>query len=287
MFARQRQHIFGVDVTGNNQNGVVRGIVAFVKGHQLRHVELRNLVLPADDRHAIAVVLVLRGHQLFTCQRTGAAVGDLRAFFQHDTAFGADILGGQRQIGHPVRFHLHHQVQTVGGNTLEIGGIIETGKGVVAAAIGRDHLRKFAGGQHVGAFEHQVFQKMRDARLPFGFIRGPDLVPDHVDDNRGAAILDHDDIHAVIERVGRHLFCGGGQRQKGQDECGEKACHGPPADLIGLPSSYAAQRDVQAAIRRCEGRFSVCWPDAGSRGWSVRASVAADRESAESAAGPR
>ena len=140
MFARQRQHVLRVNIAGHDQHRVVGRIMAFVKGGQFGHVKLRNLVLPADNRHAVAVVLVLCRHQLFARQRTGVAICHLRAFFQHDAAFGADILGGQRQIGHPVCFHLHHQVQTVGGDALEIAGVIETGKGVVAAAIGRDHL---------------------------------------------------------------------------------------------------------------------------------------------------
>ena len=47
----------------------------------------------------------------------------------------------------------------------------------------------------------------RDARL---FVGGPGAVPDHLDDDRRAVILDHDDLKPVIEVEGRNLARRGG-----------------------------------------------------------------------------
>ena len=92
-------------------------------------------MLPADDRHAVAVVLILRCIELFAGQCAGIVFGPLVAFFQHDIAFSRDVVCSDGQIGHPVAFHLHHQIKPISSDALEICSVIVAGKGVVAAAV--------------------------------------------------------------------------------------------------------------------------------------------------------
>jgi hypothetical protein len=52
-------------------------------------------------------------------------------------------------------------------------------------------------------------------------------VPDHVDDDRRPVILEHDDLHPVVEREARDLGRREGQgRDDGQGDGREKALHG-------------------------------------------------------------
>ena len=141
----------------------------------------------------------MRGHELFARQSAGVIVGALGALFNYDVALCLDIAFGQAQILHSVTFHFHHQRQAICRNSLEIGGVIVAGKGVVGPTIRRDGRRELAGGQFVRAFEQKVFQKMCNARLTNLFIRRSGSIPDHLHHNGGTVIFDHDYLHPVIK----------------------------------------------------------------------------------------
>jgi hypothetical protein len=54
--------------------------------------------------------------------------------------------------------------------------------------------------------EHQVFEEMGDTRLARRFIGGAGAVPDHVNDGGAAVVLDHDHLHAVVEKEFRDVL---------------------------------------------------------------------------------
>ncbi len=190
---------------------------------------------PADDRHAIAVIQVLRRHALFPEQGLRRIFGALIAFLDDDFAFGQNVGFGQADVAHPVGLHRHHQAQTIGGNPLEISGVIMAGKGVVGAAVFRHGFGQFTAGQCVGGLEQQVFQKMGHTGCAGRFIRGPGPIPDHVHHDGGAVVFDHHDLHSVVQReigdrIGVGLCAAGhGQRQ------GSDPCHHPRQARQGAP----------------------------------------------------
>jgi hypothetical protein len=102
-------------------------------------------------------------------------------------------------VAHPVGFHLHHQPETVGGDALEIGGVVLGGEGVVGAAVFLNHAGKLARFHIVGGLEHQVLEEMGDAGAARLLVGGAGAVPDHVHHHRGAVILDHHHLHAVFQ----------------------------------------------------------------------------------------
>jgi len=53
------------------------------------------------------------------------------------------------------------------------------------------------------ALEHQVLEKMRDARLAERIVCRTVAIPDHVGDDGNAAIGDDDDVKTVVEGEGR------------------------------------------------------------------------------------
>ena len=163
---------------------------------------------PADDRAAVGVVQELRRRHLFAQERAGIAVGALAAFFDDDLAFGGHILFGEDQIAHALCLHLHHQAQTVGGNPLEIGGVIPAGKGVVIAALRFDRVGKLTRGQIVGALEHQVFEEVCNAGMAGRLVCGAGAIPDHMGDDGGAVIFDHHEFQPVFKgKAGDVIGC--------------------------------------------------------------------------------
>jgi hypothetical protein len=127
-------------VARDHQHCVVRRVVAVVVVERIGEREGFHLVLPADHRHAVAVVEVLRRAGLFVVERAGVVLGPLVAFLDDDVALGQDVLLVEAEVDHPVAFHLHHQLQPVGGDALEVAGVVVGGEGVVVAPVLGHHL---------------------------------------------------------------------------------------------------------------------------------------------------
>ena len=99
---------------------------------------------PTDDRLPVAVVQILHRPQLLPEQGHRVIVGALAALLQDHLALSGNILLAEAEIGHPVAFHLHHQLQPVGCDALEIGRVVVAGEGVVLAAIGAHSCRQLS-----------------------------------------------------------------------------------------------------------------------------------------------
>ena len=61
-------------------------------------------------------------------------------------------------------------------NSLEIGRVIISGESILLSTQLGDEIGESALGIFLGALEHQVFEKMRNARLADGIVRGPIFV---------------------------------------------------------------------------------------------------------------
>ncbi len=85
-------------------------------------------------------------------------------------------------------------------DALEIAGVVVRRERVLLAADGGKLLREAAGRIFRRALEHQVFEEMRDAGLAGRLVGSADPVPQHVGDDRRAAIRDHHHGQAVGER---------------------------------------------------------------------------------------
>ena len=146
------------------------------------------------------MVQILGGHQLLAQQGRGLVVDARATLLQDHVALRIDVLVGQVEIDHPVRFHRHHQLQPVLGDHLEVGGQIVAGHGVVVAALASHDLGELAGRDLARALEHQMLEKVRQAGLARRAVGGADLVPDPMRHHRRAVVLDHHHLQAVVER---------------------------------------------------------------------------------------
>ena len=152
--------------------------------------------------------------------------------FQHHGAFGLDLFLAEDEAGHPLGLVPHHHLQPIGGDDLEVSGVILASKSILATAIAGDQLGKRPRLHLLRPLEHQMFEVVGNAGLAGRLIGGTDLVPDHVGDHGGARIADHDHLHAVLKRerlrvedFGGGVYRGGWSEQRATDErckeCGE------------------------------------------------------------------
>jgi hypothetical protein len=104
-------------------------------------------------------------------------------------------------------------------------------------------MRKTRRFRVIRALEHQVFEEMGDAGLAGRFIGGAGAVPDHVHDGGAAVVLDHDDLHAVVEKEFRDVLRrlngrGEGKRERRDKRRGDGAtggaAFGPSGENTGL-----------------------------------------------------
>lgn len=117
-------------------------------------------MLPADDRYTVAVIEILRRPLLLAEKGRRVVLDALVALFDDHVALGQDVFLVQLEVDHAITLHLHHQLKTIGGDTLKIGCVIVTGKCIVGAAIARDGGRKLARRHIFSAFEEKVLKEM-------------------------------------------------------------------------------------------------------------------------------
>ena len=124
VFLGQRLHLIRRHVARDDQHGVIGRVIGLVPVQRVLPGQLLHLLPPADDRRAIGVVEVLRRLLLFAEDGARIAVGALVAFLDDDLALCLPVVFRQLEMAHPVRLHLHHQLQPVRGDALKIGGEI-------------------------------------------------------------------------------------------------------------------------------------------------------------------
>ena len=124
VFLGQRPDLIRRHVARDDQHRVIGGVIGLVPVQRILPGQLLHLRPPADDRRAIGMVQELRRLFLFAEDGAGVAVGALVAFLDDDLTLGLPVVLGQVEVAHPVRLHLHHQLQPVHGDALVIGGEI-------------------------------------------------------------------------------------------------------------------------------------------------------------------
>ena len=187
-------------------------------------------MFPADDRHAVGMVLVQRGEHLLAQPGRRRIVDPLAPLLQDHIALHQRALGKDRQVGHAVGFKRQHQRQAVDRNVLEIGREVPAGERILLTAVAGDQIVELALRHGLGAEEHQMFQKVGDARHPRRLVGRPDPIPQHVADHGRAAIGHHHDFEAVVEDEGLGIEDARVRRRwhrRGRQE--HRRRNGPPA----------------------------------------------------------
>ena len=186
------------------------------------------------------MVEIERGRRHFGQLRPGIAVDTLAPLLEDDVALGQHHLVAQHEVRHAVRLDLHHQVQPIDRERLEVGGVIDTGEGVLRAAVARDDAREFARRQNLGALEHQMLEEMSDAGNADRLVGGADFVPDHLGGDRCDMVLHHHHLEAIGQREHRRIE-NPGLTPAGGRKGDEKDCQqgGAERHRSGSPGMYA------------------------------------------------
>ena len=199
MLVGKFQRLIRLDVAGDDEDRVLRRVKAPVIGERVLAAETLDFVAPADNRRPIGVVgEQSRLHRLVEL-RIGIRVAVHAALFEHHVALGRHDFVGENEAGHAVSLERHHLRQMLFGDALKVGGKIVAGKRILLAADRGDRFREFAFRMRQGAFEHQMFKKVRYARFAGGIVGRAVAIPDHVGDDGRPAIGDDDDLKAVVE----------------------------------------------------------------------------------------
>ena len=209
----QKTHLFRIDIAGNDEDRVVRRVPLAIERQRVLGAEPLDLGFPADRRDAVGVVQKQRRNQLFVQQRGGLVIDPHAPLFEHDIALRTHPRIVEDEAGHAVRFEPHQHFQPVAGDGLVIAGIVRRGECIVPPAGLRDKLRELARRDCFRPLEHQMFEKMGDARLSARIVGGADPIPDGLRHRRDPMVRQHDNLHAVGEgealdleflRRGRH-----------------------------------------------------------------------------------
>ena len=143
------------------------------------------------------------------------------------------------------------------GDLLIEGGVVMGGEGVVLAAILGDGLGKGVARHLLGAAEHHVLEEMRQARDARRIVHRAHLEPQHLGDDRGAVIGDHQHLHAVGQRELESVLPAGGLRRGWQ--LGRAACDARRQRRHTQQRSQSRKRRVLEPVKPAAARF-FRWP---------------------------
>ena len=205
------------DVARDDQGGIVGRVMMLVEILGRHLVDVAHFLGPAQHRAAIRMRQMQSGFHLLAQQRLRIVFHPHAALFQHHVALGGDVVVGQIQIGHAIGLQIHRQFQPVRRDLLIEGGIVMGGEGVILAAILGDGLGIEIARHLLGAAEHHVFEEMGNARDARRIVHRAHLEPQHLGDDRGAVIRDHQHLHAVGQRELKGLGRRGLRRRRRRD----------------------------------------------------------------------
>ena len=218
-------------------------------------------VVGRTDRHPVIGMVgrEQRRHDRRHRQPVGPVLVVLTPLVQHDAPLRLETLPGERrqQVRHPVRLHPQRQIHRVGGDHFPVVGPIGVGRAVQLAA-GRLQRREVPGVVVGRAFEHQVFEEVREAGAARLLVLRPDVVPEVHRHDRHVVVFVDDDVEPVVERALRVRQVDDGR--------------GLPAHRTGirgiLPRLASAARcadiDTCAAVRSATCRNARAAGEAGS-----------------------
>ncbi len=192
---------FEVNVSGQYQRRIGWAVVGFEPSVDV--FEARSLQVFHRANHGPGIGMP--GREAVPCEGlkhppVGLVFALSLFVLHHATLFVQLFLGhGAEQVAHAVRFHPKREVQTRGGDILEVVGAV-----VVGGAV---HVRRpdaLEGGKVLivvvfAAIEHQVFEQVGEAGFAWGLVFRAHVVPDVDRDDRRLAVLVHHHPQAVVE----------------------------------------------------------------------------------------
>ncbi len=209
----------GLEVPGDGEDGV---------GGRVVGVEERLGVLDGGGfevaEGAVAVVGVGEGveHDRRELEPGEPAVGPVEDvdpdLLFDDADLVLEVLGGDGRAPHPVGFEEQGQFQAVGGQEVEVVGVVDVGRAVEGAAGGLDVPHVLGLADVVRALEHHVLEEVREPGSALGLGAHADVVHHCHADHRRSGVGGQDHPQSVVEpeRLDRERRCGNRRNSHGQ-----------------------------------------------------------------------
>ena len=240
-----------IEIARDDEDRIVGPVISGVEGAHI--VDRRGIEVgdAADHPAGIRVMLIGERRQI---ERIELAIGPgehrLAEFLLHHVAFGGEAGRIDDQRGHAVGLGEQQPLQVVGGDDLEIIGVIVAGRGVVIAADILGQPVELLGVEVARRLEHQMLEQMRKARTPARIVAPADIVPHLHRDIGGRGVADRIDAQAIGERAfgegdrldrrqRRRRFGQRGRGDRGKQQR-QEAAHGV---LSGVADPGAGQRN--------------------------------------------
>jgi hypothetical protein len=218
VFLEERQRRRGIEVSGEDEDGVVRRVIGPVIGHDLVAAPAQDVAHPADHVPVIGMGHDGRGPDVFVEDGVVVVLDSHPALRGDDAALGLEDLRRERQSLYAVGFHGDHVLQGGGREPVRVGRQIVRRVGVVRAAAELHGPVELAGTELGRAVEHHVFNKVGDAGEARPFVPRADPEERVQRDVGDVVILDEEDLQAVVELVDLDVGLGEGGAEDGRRE---------------------------------------------------------------------
>ena len=170
------QGLLHLHVPHHHERGVVRHVPPAVEPVQVFARHRLQVARPAERRVTIAVGLEGGAGHLGVEQLLGVVVPAVE-LGQDDGALGLAVVGVVEPIGHPLGLDEEHPVERLARGGLEIGGLVDPGVAVPAAAELLDDALDLVARDVGGPLEVHVLHPVGDAGQAPGFVLRANLVP--------------------------------------------------------------------------------------------------------------
>lgn len=114
---------------------------------------------------------------------------------------GFDADGIDLGVEHAFAFDPEAEFELVAGEIEVVVGLVEGSAGVEIAAGAGDEFIDGASGDIGGAFEHEMFEEVSEARAIGSFVFAPDVIEDVSGNDWGGVIFVEDDMETIGEIV--------------------------------------------------------------------------------------
>src|SRR6185436_14585827 len=153
----------------------------------------------ADRRVVVRVLTERRGERVLVEHLEGRVLAPLE-LVAHDGHLGHPVLVAQQRVAHARGLDPDRDFELVGRNRLVVVRPVEPGRRVEPRPEGvehRGHGGPFRAVELGRAFEHEVLEQVRRARVAHRFVAAADVVDDGERHDRGDPVLEQEDGEAV------------------------------------------------------------------------------------------
>ena len=218
-----------VDVAGNRERRVVWDVPRFPKVAELLDLRLVNVLHRADGRPRVGRVLQREADELLEQRAVGLVVVAHRALLLHDLALRFHALLVNAVVHHALALDPERELELVAREIEVVVRLVEARARIEISACAGDELVNRSARDVHAALEHEVLEKMREARAVWPFVLRADVV-EHVarDDWRGVIFMqDHmEAVRQIVfgesDRLQRRARGLGERRRRERDRAGEE-----------------------------------------------------------------